>query len=557
MTSKAKMPGLGYHQDPASSPRDLNEIVARYSSSALRSSSAISERRPYEVLPREVAGDDNVAPLSSSPPPYVSSIYRFPLTFQHRRSSTHSGYLSRDQLFGRSPTPEPESSPLPQPEALQRIDLQRCVSRQSPKADPLISSLERRQQENDITLQDRPSLPNLRVKQKESISTSDLCSSLRGGRTSAFSLRQRFSGSPRDEWLEAGTPGPVTTDSGIEPSFMSRSTVAPTFETRNGTGGAYIKDGKSFKVSPAETALHKALKKVAHPEKTDPTRSASWSRTVFHRHDPQYEFPKAKTLYESLLELDSVKSQASPELLADVTSSHKAVKALDEKKYIKPSHKNSPVNETVDLDGSYVDLQTAYGVAGLRATIFSGSNNFEKISVLPPREVFSQEPIGLASQNLLSAVPRGNSTCRRKIPSLRVTPTLIIFDQSPLPPKYEISLATPTVIISNHPIHPPCYGFSSKEVTVYPSPMTPSQQQRLSFSDSNIAIIRGCISFAVILNVLLNIGKGIRAVQITYDISIAFMIGMSLCLVLNWVRGGRFIVPGGLLRSREHVHNTE
>jgi hypothetical protein len=176
------MAGSSINQHTPSASRDMNDIIEQYSSPAASSSPAVRARQPYDSSPAEGSGLD--VSLSSSPPPYGPSLTSRKPSSGHQRNMTHSGYLDRTQLFGRTDASDLPSSPYPLPEAPRGTVKHKRNSR---------SSL---------------GMPNGMGTAYSGTSTA--LSHLHTRRSLVSNMRETHSQVPQDEWIEAGSPEPKT-----------------------------------------------------------------------------------------------------------------------------------------------------------------------------------------------------------------------------------------------------------------------------------------------------------------------------------------------------------
>ena len=509
------MPNSHDHPDLASNTDSIEAIVAQYSSPTPNSSSLMHNQHIYDsshLDAQETNENDVRMSLSSSPPLHVASNHQTPSRLQHRRSSTHSGYFSRGQLFGRYPTPELPDGPFSSP-------------------------LANMQQGNSRVLQNRSSIQSLKSTQNEGFSTPNLRSSLCSGQNSTMSLRERFSDSPRDEWMEAGAFAMETAEGSIRSGFVSKFKAAPTFEADQNTGDnermkrRTSDDGSIRSVSLAKIALRQALGKPL------PARKPSWASRIFslRKSDKTNEAaPQLKTSDEDPVEFGYIEPQVSPESPKDILARVEARKAVESNLPTEVAQED----DNSDTDDSYVNLQDAHDEANPSLAF----NPYESLFLL------SQ---GYDAPS--TAATAESSELRKNVTAFSLTLTMTTFDQAPVPPVNDLGYAAPTTIFSQDPIlRPHRLTMSPIQAAISQSPITPVQRQGLAFSDAN-AIIYGCMSFAAMHTVLINMGEDVRAIDIAYNMSVAFVIGVALCLVLQWVQGGRI---NDILRATKYPLGT-
>ncbi|KAI4684290.1 uncharacterized protein J4E84_006278 [Alternaria hordeiaustralica] len=183
-----------------SASQNMNDVVDKYASPAMGSSLPEYSRQSYDpVLSRRGHGDVS---MSSSPSPYPLSERR--RANLHQSTSTHSGYLDRAQLFGRTP-----------------ISIQHNARRARPSS----TSNER-------------------------------------------NIRKRSSRTPTGEWAEAGLPEPPVEDRSVSLDVASGLICTPngitTLDVDKNTPGRFSPKAQSptsRKTSPAEDALREQFEK--------------------------------------------------------------------------------------------------------------------------------------------------------------------------------------------------------------------------------------------------------------------------------------------------------
>ncbi|CAO2647512.1 Nn.00g084340.m01.CDS01 [Neocucurbitaria sp. VM-36] len=489
------MSGLGHYRDPSSTPKDLNEILARYSSPPLSSSPPMPMRRLSNFASQRVESNNDATLIPSSPLPSPSSEFWPSSSPQHRRSSTHSGYLSRDQLFGRSPTPDLYSSPLPQSKAMERIMSRRHSSSLASKGVFSSSPRANMQHEPSRDQQDLQSIQTLRNEQTMSLSTPSPRSSRFGSRASTISLRERFSGSPQDHWMDAGSFCEETANERFQTGSMPKFTVTPNFGTGQATPpiqparATSLDDGGTRHISPAEMALRKALKNVEEPTKLAATRKLSWGGGILKRRHSKGPSPNiSQTTVSGKSSLGS--SHPVPKIPGHFQARSDDHEAVEFREGEWHRSRQAQEHDSSTLDGSYIQLQRA-------------DDSDTSSSAFDP-------------QNSLS---------------LSIVTT---FDYTPLLPARRLTCTAPKTILSQAPTVPlHKLTMSPIQSTISRSPIPTWTRQALSFSDAN-AIIYSCVSFAAIIFVVRNIDNDIDAVDIAYDMSFAFMVGVVLCVLLHW-----------------------
>jgi hypothetical protein len=549
-------------------------------------------RQAYDSSPRYGEGEDTLTSLPPSPPPLKSVMFGPPPPSQHRRASSYMEYTDRTDLFGSSP-PFQSSSPFPlmSSRALARMEERRLNGFTTPDKTSFSNSVARIEGEDANLVMDRPfregissdramamSIPDMRLRSdalehaasfrekfgNEGSRTStalNLRSSRSDSRSSAMSLRDRFTNSPRNEWTQAGSPEQELTGGGYGSEPTSSDRPFALTQHRSSTSIAQSQVSTKASLSPStngnseKTCAALALRQNLVASKT---LKSSWTDKLFSRREPSTprQAPGSPFSDENVSEFGYVKPQSPTESPETILARIRARGAALEDDAREALDGDLPESDFGNLFRSHTEDN---GQEGDRAS--SPAESLRSLDPLFPGEDESNVELAtlIASTDHLSVTSDSVEECNAtsvgsenpqfvqipesnliSVPSnslISLSSTFVAFESAPELPHIDRPMSRAPMEQSQ--ISPPHkLALSAVETILVQQPLAPIVRRSLSFATAN-SIIYGSMSFAALYFILAHIGETARGVDMGHDVGVGFLVGIMIVVVLHLTLGGR------------------
>ncbi|KAH7074185.1 hypothetical protein FB567DRAFT_611103 [Paraphoma chrysanthemicola] len=505
---------------------DLEEIIDRYASPALDSSSPRQSVRPFDTSSRRAEDDDTLPSLPSSPPTSRSKTRRL------RHAPTNS---APDRFERRSRASLPTScrglgtSPLlPYGLIIENTGTQ-SLSHRRPVQGNMTSST--------------PSLHSLSSFWRESTS----------------SLRSKLPGAFPDECVEAGSLSSQLHSSALHADPTPKSDHARDSDEYTETlskSDSPSLQGELQRASPAEVALRENLTNTTRPPPQN--RQTNWASRLFGRREAS---SACRPLYQSTIsddnasEFEYVEPETASELheaiLARIRARGKDLKS--EKNTLTQSLESEPTMLCDDDISMTAHDEDGMGLPADAESMSTGSlthpaSGYDASSSSVRRASYSSTPAASVSDNgdsdlsgLRSSLMDGKEeSTEHSCPRTSLAPIVVINNQEPTLMIHQdsLSLASSVVVFEQEPrdithnlaLSPVQVVFADKLIAVMPF-------RGLGFATAN-AIIYGFVTLVTLRFIVVNLGADVRTSGLASDIGVAIIAALILCTALHSALGG-------------------
>lgn len=530
--------------------QDLNSIIAKYSATALGSRSPLHKQQKHMLFPPKAPKDGHSSgPTSSSHGLYPSS--------KDPRNFTHSGYLTRKQLFGRSPAPDVTEKSSSRSTHLESLHARSRSSLAPPVTDKFPA---KRQLEDHRRPKEYTSTHRVRFQQSLRSNPAGLRSPCHTDRSSGSRLREKYTACPPDEWIEAGTtkysPKIIPISSSSKPKINSASASS--------TQRLVAQNEQSSEPAMTPVATRGILK-VANPVIKNVWRSKSSkigahvnresleSRTPKHRdqcHCLAKLSPHA-TLREIIVKPRSYGASSVLKSLSHTDTHFMGREATKQQEGVRFTGADFQDVKTLELGDNKKDLHGAQ-VSSLSIVTLSkvAACSLENLPAKPcapqmcslsqVHEVFSQHPVGSMSKPLFSTTHTGMASFSIMNLQESLMPTVVIFNEAPTLSSNESDIAPPT----DNPPH--STGKPNKQIFIRiveciasKTLIVPPKHRDMAFTSLN-AITCGYMLFTAIFAAMINTDDKVRTEGLAYHFSIAFLFGFAFCSMMQSVQSCYF-----------------
>jgi hypothetical protein len=488
-----------------------DDILDKYTSPALSSSEAMYDKDSTDS--RNYGKTEDT--IDALPP---SSPINSTMDLQHRQYSTNSGYLSRAELFGRS-SPDLSPSARPQSRGLKRIEERRVKGYPVPGGIFTPSILTRISQRSAQALSKRQLTQSLRGEYIAAYSSPILRSSRPLSKNSASRLRRVSPGNMQE--IAGSGHGPRPTLESDKDSHFPKLVLPSRKEQRSPVPQT---DKRNREWSLAEHGLRSTLSSVSPCRRTGRSRSSSWNSKLFVRHGHvNTHAPTLKVSPPKRPDTDapSVTNNSSKDIwVANMQPEEHATQTQGENDSAKPPL--APSAGKASFHSSESGFLITDSLFDLRLVQDCDKTSLDLNQFSPKDAVSAIEAPDLPVQTFLSS-PAENPLNQSSTPThrqLSILAPIVIVEQEPRAARQYLSLSSIQVVAVQVPL----------------APTAPRSPPGLSIAGAN-AIIYGCITFAALRFMLINLGEDARTIYIVSDVARASLVGVILCVFVHLYDG--------------------
>ncbi|KAH7069808.1 hypothetical protein BKA63DRAFT_569412 [Paraphoma chrysanthemicola] len=528
---------------------DLEEIIDRYASPALDSSSPMKSMQSFDTSPRHGDGDDTLRSPPSSPPASCAE------TSHQRHNLTSSGYLSRSELLKHAPPSEASSSSPFASRALDRFERRSRASLSTSSGElgtsPLLPYGQSIENPGAQSLNYRRP-----VQSSMTSSTPSLHSSSSFGRESTSSLRTKLPGAFPDEWTEAGSLSVQLQDTALRADPTLNSDHIKDADEHADTlskSSSLSLQSELHRLSPAEMALRETLINTTRPPQQ--IRQTSWASRLFSRRKAS---STGRTMYQSAISDDNTSefecvepetASESPEAANNrargkeqESENNTLAQSFHAESTMAGNDKMSTTAREEDAMSLSADVGSIMPPGSLSHSVseYGTSSSSLPLASYPSTASLSDNGDGNPSDLRSNSIAGSEETTAHSLPRMSLAPIVVINNQEPkfMMHQDNLGLAPPVAVFEQAPRHPNHnLALSPVQAVFADTPIAVMPSRGLGFVTAN-AIIYGFITVVTLRFIVANLGADVRTSDLASDIGFAIFAALIVCAALHHGLGG-------------------